>query len=232
MKTYKLFGALLLAGFAFCAQPAEDSKTNHTDVMPDSTQVSIPSAPKSQDRRIVFFGNSLTAAYGLDPSQGFTSLIQARIDSLGLNFKVINAGLSGETTAGGNERIEWVLQQPLEIFVLELGGNDGLRGIAPETTYKNLESIIQKVRGKYPTARIILAGMEAPPNMGSSFTGKFHKIYPQLTKEYNLTLIPFLLEGVGGIPQLNQADGIHPNQEGSRIVAENVWRVLQPLLNQ
>lgn len=176
---------------------------------------------------ILFFGNSLTAAYGLDPAKGFVGLIQQRIDSLGLPFRTVNAGLSGETTAGGNSRIEWILeQQRIDVFVLELGGNDGLRGIQPESSYQNLQSIIDKVRAKFPKVRIILAGMEAPPNMGKTFTTAFRNNYPRLAKANKIELIPFLLEGVAGEPTLNQADGIHPNEAGSFIVRETVWRVL------
>jgi len=179
---------------------------------------------------IVFFGNSLTAGYGLSPTEAFPALIQHKIDSLNLPYKVVNAGLSGETTAGGNSRINWILKQPLDVFVLELGGNDGLRGIPVTETRKNLDSIIAKVQAKYPKAKIVLAGMQIPPNMGQQFSGEFMEIYPAIAKARKLTLIPFLLDGVGGEIKLNQQDGIHPTAEGHRIVAENVWSVMKGLL--
>ena len=202
----------------------------------NSTQQEIVATPeiasvnKENQKNILFFGNSLTAAYGLDPSEGYTTLIQQRLDSLNLNYKVINAGLSGETTAGGNERIDWVIRQKVDVFVLELGGNDGLRGINPEASYKNLQSMIEKVKTKYPEVKIILAGMLAPPNMGDKFTSEFKNMYPKLAKEYETELIPFFLEGVAGHPDLNLKDRIHPNVEGQKIVAENVWAVLEKVL--
>ena len=158
------------------------------------------------------------------------SLIQQRLDSLGLPFHAVNAGLSGETSAGGNERVDWVIKQPLDIFVLELGGNDALRGIQTEETIKNLGSIIEKVKTKYPQSQVVLAGMQAPPNMGQAYTQKFSAMYPTLAKEHGASLIPFILENVGGIPDLNQGDRIHPNEKGQYILRENVWKVLEPML--
>ncbi|MCF0053548.1 arylesterase [Dyadobacter sp. LJ53] len=182
-------------------------------------------------KTIVFFGNSLTAGYGLDdPSQAFAGLIQKRIDSLGLDYKVINAGVSGETTSGGNSRIDWLLKQPLDIFVLELGGNDGLRGIPVSETKKNLQAILDKVHAKYPDAKLVLAGMQIPPNMGQKYASEFKAVYAEIAKANNLTLIPFLLEGVGGESKLNLPDGIHPTAEGHKILAENVWVRIKDLL--
>jgi len=181
-------------------------------------------------KTIVFFGNSLTAGYGLSPSEAFPAIIQNKIDSLGLPYKVINAGVSGETSSGGNGRIDWILKQPLDVFVLELGANDGLRGIPLSETKKSLQSIIDKVKAKYPEAKLVLAGMQIPPNMGVTYTTEFRNIYPDLAKKNTAMLIPFLLEGVGGDLKLNQQDGIHPTTEGHQIVAENVWRVLEDLL--
>lgn len=181
-------------------------------------------------RHIVFFGNSLTAGYGLDPTEAFPAVIQGMIDSLQLPYKVVNAGLSGETTAGGKGRIDWLLQQPVDIFVLELGGNDGLRGIPVSETGKNLQEIIDRVKAKYPNAKIMLAGMQVPPNMGSKYAGEFREVFKTLADKNNVPLVPFLLEGVGGVPELNQADGIHPTAKGAVIVAENVWKVLKGLL--
>jgi acyl-CoA thioesterase-1 len=187
-------------------------------------------ATAGKAKNIVFYGNSLTAGYGVDPSEAFPALVQHKIDSLQLPYKVVNAGLSGETTAGGLGRIDWILRQPVDIFVLELGGNDGLRGIPLASTASNLQAIIDKVRQKYPQAKIILAGMQVPPNMGRKYATQFRELFQQLATKNNITLIPFLLEHVGGIPSLNQGDGIHPNPEGHKIVAENVWQVLSGLL--
>lgn len=188
-----------------------------------------PAQPAAR-RTILFFGNSLTAGYGLDPSEAFPALIQQRIDSLGLPYKVINGGVSGETSAGGNSRIDFVLRQPVDVFILELGANDGLRGIPVDETRKNLQAIIDKVRAKYPNAKLVLAGMQIPPNMGQQYASAFRDLYPALAKENNMTLIPFLLEGVGGEARLNLQDGIHPTAEGHRILMENVWRELEKVL--
>jgi acyl-CoA thioesterase I len=192
---------------------------------------SIPSSRPADKKTIVFFGNSLTAGYGLSTSEAFPALIQQKIDSLQLPYTVVNAGVSGETTAGGNTRIDWVLKQPLDIFVLELGANDGLRGIPVSETRKNLQSIIDKVKSKYPQAKLVLTGMQIPPNMGQQFSQEFRNVFPELARQNNITLIPFLLEGVGGEVKLNQQDGIHPTADGHRIVAENVWKELQPILS-
>ncbi|GAB4471774.1 MAG: arylesterase [Thermoflexibacter sp.] len=179
---------------------------------------------------ILFFGNSLSAGYGLELSQAFPALIQAKIDSLNLPYKAINAGLSGETTESGNTRIDWMLNQKIDVLVLELGGNDGLRGISPDLTKKNLQSIIEKTKNKYPDVKIVLAGMEAPPNMGEKFTSDFRKLYKELAEANQIAFIPFLLEGVGGDPKLNLPDGIHPTAEGHKIIAETVWSVLKEIL--
>ena len=183
-----------------------------------------------KDKTIVFFGNSITAGYGLQLTEAFPALIQQRLDSLKLPYKAVNAGVSGETSADGLARIDWILKQKIDVFVLELGGNDGLRGIPVSETRKNLQLIIDKVKSKYPSAEIVLAGMQIPPNMGKRYAGEFRNLYPDLAKTNNIRLIPFLLEGVGGEAELNLDDGIHPTAEGHRILAENVWTVLQPLL--
>lgn len=182
---------------------------------------------KAATKTILFFGNSLTAGYGLEPSQAFPALIQKKIDSLNLPYTTVNAGVSGETSAGGNSRIDWILRQPVDVFVLELGANDGLRGLPVAETKKNLQSIIDQVKAKYPQAKIILAGMQVPPNMGAQYASEFRNIYPQLAQQNNAALIPFLLEGVGGEAALNLEDGIHPTAEGHQILANNIWQVLQ-----
>jgi acyl-CoA thioesterase I len=184
-------------------------------------------------KNILFFGNSLTAGYGLDDAStaGFVGLTQQKIDSLNLPYRCVNAGLSGETTAGGNSRIEWVIeQQPVDIFILELGGNDALRGLKAADSERNLQGILDKVKAKYPSVKIILSGMEAPRSMGNVYTSAFHNIYPNLAKKNAVALIPFVLEGVGGIAELNQKDGIHPTAEGNKIIVESIWKVLKPLL--
>ena len=186
-----------------------------------------PVVSTAKVKAILFFGNSLTAGYGVDPSEAFPALIQNKIDSLKLNYKVINAGVSGETSSGGNSRVNWILRQPVDVFVLELGGNDGLRGIPLTETKKNLQEIIDKVKAKYPEAKLVLAGMLIPPNMGQQYATEFKNLYPDLAAKNNIALIPFLLQGVGGDAKLNQQDGIHPTAEGHKIVAENVWNVLK-----
>jgi acyl-CoA thioesterase-1 len=184
------------------------------------------------DKVILFLGDSLSAGFGLDVAEAFPSLIQKKIAQEKLPFKVINAGLSGETTAGGLRRIDWLLKQKVDVLVIELGGNDGLRGIAPSETKKNLQGIIDKAREKNPDMVIVLAGMQAPPNMGKDYTEKFRAIFPALAKKNSIALIPFLLEGVAGNPRLNLPDGIHPTAEGHRIIAETVWNTLNPILSR
>lgn len=183
-------------------------------------------APKT----ILFFGDSLTAGYGLSTEEAFPALIGKELNRQGTKVKVVNAGLSGETSAGGLSRIDWVLRQPVDVFVLELGANDGLRGLPLDQTRKNLQAIVDKVKSKYPDVRIVMAGMMVPPNMGKEYTGEFKNIYPELAKKNGATLMPFLLEGVAGDEKLNLPDGIHPNVEGHKIVANNLAKVLTPLL--
>jgi acyl-CoA thioesterase-1 len=186
---------------------------------------------KADKKYIIFFGNSLTAGFGVEPDEAFPALIQQRLESLGLPYTVVNAGVSGETTATGNSRVAWVLaQQPVHVFLLELGGNDGLRGIPVTETKKNLLSIIEQVRRIHPDATIILAGMMVPPNMGPAYSKAFLELYPSVAKEGNVKLIPFLLKNVGGEDSLNQADGIHPTPAGHKVVRDNVWEVLETVV--
>jgi acyl-CoA thioesterase-1 len=189
-----------------------------------------PPAAPAGTRTILVLGNSLAAGLGLDPSQAFPAVLQQKIDSLGWPFQVVNAGLSGETTAGGLRRIDWLLQRPVDVLILELGGNDGLRGVPVETTEENLKAIIDKTRARYPDARIVLAGMQMPPNLGADYTRRFRDVYPKVADEKDAALIPFLLEGVGGVASMMQGDGIHPTAAGQRIVAQNVWAVLELVL--
>lgn len=184
----------------------------------------------STTKTIMFFGDSLTAGYGLSPEEAFPNLLEKKLKEQGKNCKVINAGLSGETTAGGLSRIDWVLRQPIDVFVLELGGNDGLRGLPLDQTKSNLQAIIDKVKAKNPNAKIVVAGMMVPPNMGNEYSTAFQKVFPEIAKKNSATLIPFLLEGVAGNEKLNLPDGIHPNPEGHKIVANNLVKVIGPLL--
>jgi acyl-CoA thioesterase-1 len=185
-----------------------------------------------KSKTIVFFGDSLTAGYGLDEplSQAYPARIQEKIDAAHLPYKTVNAGLSGETTAGGLRRVDWILRQPVDIFVLALGGNDGLRGIEPSVSMANLQAIIDRVRAKNPNVKIILGGMMMPPSMGEDYVRDFAAMYPALATKNKIGFVPFLLQDVGGHADLNQADQIHPTAAGQRIVAENIWKVLQPLL--
>jgi len=190
--------------------------------------VFFQATPKTQT--ILFFGDSLTAGYGLSTEEAFPALIEKQLIKEGKKVKVVNAGLSGETSAGGLSRLDWILKQPVEIFVLELGANDGLRGLPLAQTRQNLQAIIDKVKKKYPQTKIVLAGMMVPPNMGKEYTTGFQKIFPELARKNNTTLIPFILNGVAGDEKLNQADGIHPTAEGHKIVAGNIIKVIEPLL--
>lgn len=187
-------------------------------------------APAAEPKTIIFFGDSLTAGYGLDPDEAYPALIQRKLDETGRSWRVVNAGLSGETTAGGLRRLDWILRQPVDIFVIALGGNDGLRGIAPTASRANLEAMLARLRAKYPHAVLVLAGMQMPTNLGPDYTREFAAMYPELAQAHHVALIPFLLEGVGGMPALNQPDGIHPTAEGHCMVAETVWKVIKDLL--
>ena len=223
-STHRNFSFYLL--FVLAAWLTSCSASTEKKQAEEGTQVVDSTANKT----ILFFGNSLTAGYGIDPEESFAGRIQTRLDSLKKEFRVINGGLSGETTAGGLSRLDWFLEEEPYLFVLELGGNDGLRGIALTETKKNLLAIVDKVRAKYPNTKIILAGMQIPPNMGKEYTEEFKAIYPAVAKEKNIELIPFLLEGVAGNPDLNLPDGIHPTPEGHRIVMETLWPFISKAL--
>jgi acyl-CoA thioesterase I len=211
------------------APQANPSMTQRSDTgSPRQPGTGRPAEPGTGN--IVFFGNSLTAGYGVQESEAFPALIRRRIDSLRLPYTVINAGLSGETSAGGKNRVGWIIRQPVAIFVLELGANDGLRGIPVAGTIANLQAIIDSVKEKYPSAKILLAGMKIPPSMGNEYASAFSAAFRQLATRNKVYLIPFILEGVGGVPELNQSDGIHPTAKGHTIVAKNVWNVLKELL--
>ncbi|MFD1469863.1 arylesterase [Hymenobacter caeli] len=222
-----LVAALLALGLGAC---------NSNPNAPEKTPAAASGAPVAlpvpdTKKRVLFFGNSITAGLGVEPEEAFPALIGQKIDSAKLNYEAINAGLSGETTAGGRSRVGWVLRQPVAVFVLELGGNDGLRGLPLTDTRQNLQGIIDTVRRRSPGAQIVLAGMQIPPNLGQAYAADFKKLYQEISDKNHVTLIPFLLVGVGGDPKLNQKDGIHPTPAGHRIVARTVWGVLQPLLH-
>lgn len=225
---FPLAGLLALALSACTSSPTAEKATSSPAV--PTAQAPAAATATTTKKRLLFFGNSLTAGLGVEPEEAFPGLIGQKIDSLKLDYEVINAGLSGETTAGGRSRVGWILRQPVDVFVLELGGNDGLRGLPLTATRQNLQGIIDTVRRRSPGAQIVLAGMQIPPNLGQSYAADFKALYLEIAAKNHLALIPFLLQGVGGDRKLNQADGIHPTPAGHRIVARTVWAVLQPLL--
>ena len=188
------------------------------------------SATAPAPRIVLFLGDSITAGYGLDISQGFPAQIQKKIDSRGWNFKVINAGQSGDTSAGGLTRLDWLMKNRVDVLVLELGANDGLRGLPIDEMKRNLQRIIDRTKERYPQVKIVIAGMQVPPNMGSDYSRRFSAAFTDLAKKNNAALIPFILERVGGLRELNLPDGIHPTAKGHEIVADNVWKVLEPIL--
>lgn len=187
-------------------------------------------AQETKQKQILFLGDSLTAGYGLSEKRAYPHLLQQKLEQEGYAYKVINAGISGDTTAGGLRRLNWVLKQKVDILVLALGANDGLRGISTEVTFENLETIIQRTKKKYPDVKCLIAGMMIPPNLGTDYATKFREIFPKLSAQTDSSLIPFLLEGVAGQTDLNQPDGIHPTAKGQEILAANVWRHLKPML--
>jgi len=189
-----------------------------------------PAGPAADIPTVVFLGTSLTAGLGLDPDSAYPALVQRKIDSAGLHYRVVNAGESGESSAGALHRIDWILREPPAVMVIETGANDGLRGQDPDSIRANIHGIIERVRTRSPRTRILLAGMEAMPNLGKDYVRRFRAIYPAVARADSLPLIQFLLAGVAGVDSLNQQDGIHPNEAGARIVATTVWRSLAPLL--
>ena|SRR5688572_7866961 len=229
MRKFETFATLLILLIVqSCSTPVDNNTA--ADSNSDLARKDYPTGEKPR-KVILFFGNSITAGFGLESNQAFTSLLQARLDSLGYHYEVINAGVSGETTATGSNRVNWVIEkQPVDIFVLELGGNDGLRGVPVKETRKNLELIIDKVREAYPEVQILLAGMMVPPNMGPEYSKNFNKIFPEIAEDKKVRLIPFILDNVAGIDSLNLPDGIHPNAQGEKIVMENVWMELKEML--
>jgi acyl-CoA thioesterase-1 len=215
----------LMAGL-LCGCAAENDSN---DAAPAADSVAARPA-RVAEGRILFVGTSLTAGLGLEPDEAYPALIAERIDSLGLPYRVDNAGYSGETSAGALRRIDWLVRDPVDILVLETGANDGLRGLPVDSMRANIQAIIDRVRAASPDARILLVGMEAPPNLGPRYTSEFRKVFPELAERNDAVLLPFLLDGVAAIDSLNQGDGIHPNATGARVIAEGVWRVLAPML--
>jgi acyl-CoA thioesterase-1 len=224
---------LLLAAAAACrgTRPEPSPQPTPGALAAPSPAAAATAARGADDRPVVLFvGTSLTAGLGLDPSEAFPALVQEKIDAAGLRYRVVNAGVSGETSAGARRRLEWLMRQPVAVLVLETGANDGLRGQDPDSTRANIQAILDAARRQAPPPRLVLASMEALPNYGESYRRRFRAIYPQLAKANGATLLPFLLEGVAGDPELNQPDGIHPTAEGHRRIAENVWKTLRPIL--
>lgn len=195
--------------------------------------VASGSAPnRAANRNLLVLGDSLAAGFGVDPSEAYPALLQEHIRRASLPFKVINAGVSGDTTAGGLRRIDWLMKQPVDVLILELGGNDGLRGLPVAAMRTNLQGIITKAKSRNPQLRVVVAGMQMPPNMGAEFTAAFRDVFPEIAKANGAALVPFLLDGVGGVPDLNLPDMVHPNPKGHHVVASNVWKVLEPVLRE
>lgn len=239
MATPRLYLILLVGvlGLIGCGQdqsshPAPSSKTADTST-PGSQASPTPTDTSTDALRVLVLGNSIAAGAGVPTEAAFPTRLQARVDSLGWNVEVQNAGVSGETTAGGRRRIGWLLENRVDVLILELGGNDGLRGVDPRTTRENLRSIIDTTLATYPDAEVLLAGMQIPPNLGPDYAQQFREVYPTVAEDYDrVTLIPFLLEDIAGADSLMQDDGIHPTAAGHRLIARTVWKKLRPLLEQ
>ena len=218
-----LTGALLVA-LAACDRPRDEPAGAGEAASARDAPLSAPT--------VMFLGTSLTAGLGLDPSQAYPALIQGKIDSAGLAYRVVNAGVSGETSAGALRRIGWLLRTPPAVLVIETGANDGLRAQSADSLRSNLQAIIDRAKAASPPPRIVLIGMEALPNYGPAYAQQFRRIYPELAEKNGLPLVPFLLAGVAGVDSLNQPDGMHPTVAGQRKVAETVWKTLAPVLQE
>ena len=222
ISRYVWRGALVALALAGCEAGEREPARN-----------AAPARPADGGRgRVVFLGTSLTAGLGLDPDQAYPALIQRRIDSAGLPYEAVNAGVSGETSAGARRRIDWLLREPVSVLVIETGANDGLRGLEVDSLRSNVQAIIDEARRLSPAPAIILVGMRAPPNLGMAYARRFREVYRDLAEENDLPLVPFLLDGVAGVASLNQADMIHPTAEGQRRMADVVWTVLEPVLRR
>jgi acyl-CoA thioesterase-1 len=222
------FSAALLLLAVGCAREAK-----RPDAPPATLSAAVADPiPASNEHTIVILGTSLTAGFGLDPDQSYPAVLQRMLDSAGYPYRIVNAGVSGESSAGALRRIGWVLSRPPAVLIIETGANDGLRGQSPDSLRQNIREIVDSARRLAPDATLILAGMEALPNLGPDYARRFHDLYPSVARSAGLPLIPFLLQGVAGVDTLNQPDGIHPNPVGARIVAGNVWTILEPLLSR
>lgn len=220
-----------LAAAAACGAPAGDVDPNaNVGATPGDSAALATAAADAGPGTVLFVGTSLTAGLGLEPEEAYPALVGLKIDSAGLPYRVVNAGVSGETTAALVRRLDWLLEAPFDVIVVESGANDGLRGVPVATARENLDTVLARVRGARPEAAIVLAAMEAPPNLGAAYTDAFRAMYRALAERHGATLLPFLLDSVAGVARYNQPDGIHPNEAGERIVARNVWRGLEPVL--
>ena len=237
------FGLVLIVLFSACSaknsqNEGETQAAEATDGVVSDGGSDSSSAKSEQPEdlipegaiRILYLGDSITAGYGLGEEYAFPAIVQRKAEEAGYSMYTVNAGISGDTSTGGLNRLEWLLQQQFDVVLLELGGNDGLRGIDLQLTKANLDQIIQKTLQKWPETKFVVAGMMVPPNLGHAYTQEFAAIFPAIAKKHNAALIPFILEGVGGIPSLNLSDGIHPTAEGHKILAETVWKALEPVL--
>ena len=220
--------ALSLLTLAGCGGSTSSTQSSSSGTAPPASAAAARPVLADNRPRVVFLGDSITAGLGLEPEQAYPTLIQQKVDAESLGYHVVNAGVSGDTSAGGLSRLEWALDGDVKVMVVALGGNDGLRGLPPEELQKNLATIIERAQAR--KIAVVLAGMEAPPNFGQTYTVSFRRVYADLAQQYGVPLIPFLLQGVAGIEGLNQRDGIHPTAEGARTVADNVWTVLRPTL--
>jgi acyl-CoA thioesterase-1 len=221
----RVFTIITATAAGACARGPEPSPP------PPTPTTAVPSAaPASETPVVHFLGTSLTAGLGLDPSQAYPARIEEKIRAAGLPYRVVNAGVSGETSAAARRRLDWLLKQRVDVLVIETGANDGLRGQDPAATRREIQAMIDRARTAQPPPRIVLVGMQAPPNLGRDYTERFRAVYPDLARANGVVLVPFLLEGVAGVARLNQADGIHPTAEGQRIVADTVWAALRPVL--
>lgn len=217
---------------AACGTTSDEEPVSSAKVSPSVSDAPPSVASASRKVTVLFFGTSLTAGYGLDPSMAFPKLVAEKAAADGLPIDAVNAGLSGETSAGAVRRIEWTLRNPADVVIIETGGNDALRALNADSLEKNLTAVVEQTKATLPDARILLAVMEAPPNLGAAYTKRFREAYENVAREQGVALLPFLLEGVAGHSSLNQADGVHPNERGERLVADNVWKALKPLVEE
>ncbi len=211
----------VISGLPGCDRAAEEPRA-----------ASVTAGIGAERPTVVFLGTSLTAGYGLQPEEAYPALLQQKIDSAGLNYRVVNAGVSGETSAGARRRVDWLLREPVGVLVVETGANDGLRGLPSDSLRVNIQAILDRARGMKPVPHLVLIGMRIPPNYGAAYSRQFERIYPDLAKSNGAELVPFLLQDVGGVAALNQPDGVHPTAQGHRRMAETVWRVLEPVLRR